>query len=157
MRRSRSPVYGLRVAPQALQVVVLPGAGRENVDQEIPVIHQDPVRIGVSFDTQGKLPGIFETVLDLVGDSLDLARVGPAADHKGVDKTGDPAQVQNPDVPGLLIVSSLRGLLPQGSFGGSLVAWGWIRQTQRGTDLLFGIVLHLICRACLPAFLSSKR
>src|ERR1700758_5133378 len=70
-----SPFHGLRVAPQPFEVVIHARLLRKNVDQEIAVIHQHPFGVLVAFDACRVLALLFQRLLDLIRDRLDLPGV----------------------------------------------------------------------------------
>jgi hypothetical protein len=72
------------------------------VHQEIAVVRQNPLRLSISFHAERKLARVFQPQSHLVGDGLDVARVGARADHEVIGECGDAGQVQNADVGGLL-------------------------------------------------------
>src|SRR5712692_8273283 len=67
-------VYALGVAPKTLEIVIGAGARREDVNQEVAIIHQDPLRVFVAFDADREVAVLLQLEADLIGDSLDLAQ-----------------------------------------------------------------------------------
>ena len=61
--------------------------------QKITVVHQHPFGLVVAFHADRKFSLVLELQPDLVGDGLDLARVGARAHHKIIGERGNPGQV----------------------------------------------------------------
>ena len=93
-RRSRSleasSLDGLRLAPEALQVVVQAGFFGEDVHDEVAVVRQDPLRVLVAFHAQRQLAEALQLHIDLIGDGLNLPRVRPRADDEVIGEGGQP-------------------------------------------------------------------
>ena len=65
------------------------------MDQIIAVIKQNPLRILIPFHTIRVFAEFFELGLDFVGNCLNLAGVGAAADQEKVGERGDFAEVED--------------------------------------------------------------
>jgi hypothetical protein len=89
-------VFG--VPPQPFEIVVASGSVEENVDNEIAVIHQDPLGVVISFDTDGQVAALLEPEMDFIGDRLILADVGAGTDDEMVGEAGDITQIENNNV-----------------------------------------------------------
>lgn len=87
-----------RVSPQAFQIVKLASFVREDVDQQIAVISQNPLGRLVAFHADGTVAVGLQLLLDGVTDRLDLADVRPRADQEVIGKRRDFTHVENPDV-----------------------------------------------------------
>jgi hypothetical protein len=68
------------------------------VDQEVAVIHQDPLGILISLDADRPLALFFQFLADRIANSLDLARVGSVADDEVVGEGCYSAQIENSNV-----------------------------------------------------------
>src|SRR5678816_4155120 len=72
--------------PFALEIVKLAGLLRKNVYHEVDVVEQHPLRLLVALSVCRTHSLLFQTVFDLIGNCLNLPRIGPAAHHKIVRK-----------------------------------------------------------------------
>ena len=62
-------------APQPFELVIGSSGTRENVNQKVSVIHQDPFGRGVTFHADGQFAHVFKTLVNLVANRLPLPRV----------------------------------------------------------------------------------
>src|SRR5919198_5777157 len=103
--------------PKPLQVVVLSCLVREHMDHKIHVVEQYPLGLTVPFDMSGVQPHARESLLYLIRDGLDLARVATADDDKIISEGGGfLVHLQDSDVFRLLRLGGadcLRYPLPQ--------------------------------------------
>src|SRR5438552_9878437 len=77
----RLEVVARHVAPQRLEAVVVPGVGREDVDDHVEVVHEDPARLTQALHPLGQeLVLLLEPHVDPVVDRLGLAVGPPGAD-----------------------------------------------------------------------------
>ena len=91
VRRRPRPGHPRGVTPQVLEVVVGAGLVHEDVDQEVAVVHQDPVGVVHALDLVGQAAaGLLHLALHLVDDRLDLTGVAPVGHDEGV---GHPEEV----------------------------------------------------------------
>ena len=74
----------------------------EDVHDEIDIIQQHPLRPVVAFHIVRVVAVALEAQLDVVGDRLDLPRVGAGADQEIIGETGDLSQVENYQIQGFL-------------------------------------------------------
>src|SRR6185369_4478102 len=102
-------LHSLRLAPQTLEVVKLSRLLLEDMDHEIAVVQQNPLRGFVALNARGGFAGFLELVVNSVGDRLHLSLVRAAEDHKVVGETRDLAQVQHDRIDGFLLAASLKG------------------------------------------------
>ena len=73
------------------------------MNQQVAVVHQNPFRLGIAFNTGRQFPRLLlQLDPDFVADGLNLALVGPRADHEEVRKRGDSREVQHLDFAGFL-------------------------------------------------------
>ena len=63
------------------------------MDQEIPVVHQDPLSGVVAFDADGAFSPILKNQSDLIADCLALANIGNRTDYKVISKRGHRLQI----------------------------------------------------------------
>jgi hypothetical protein len=89
------------MTPQAFEIVEFPRVFREDVDDEIPVVHKNPLGVVVAFDAVRPFAGFCQFVANGVADRLDLSRVGSAADNEEVGKRRNLAKVEDADRRGL--------------------------------------------------------
>ena len=84
------------VAPQALEPEELAAILAEDVDDEVDVVHQDPVAAAAAFDVRGAPSELLDQpFLDAVDDRLDLAVGGSVADEEEVGDVAATAKVEN--------------------------------------------------------------
>src|SRR5438105_12639878 len=82
------PMPARSVGPEPFEVVVAAHLIEEHVDDEVPVVEQDPLGVGAPLGAQrGGPSGRLDLGLDLLSDGEHLAPVGPTGDDEGV---GDP-------------------------------------------------------------------
>ena len=68
--------------PEAFKFVIAAGFFRENVDDEVDVVEQDPLGLTITLYMRGVKAVALQAELDLIGDGLNLARIGAAADYE---------------------------------------------------------------------------
>jgi hypothetical protein len=110
---SRSGIFGVEVGDadgggglaQALEAVEGALLGGEDVDDEVDVVHQDPLALAAAFDGVGVDAEVaLEADLDLVGDGDVLALVGAVADEEVVGEAAlGGVEGEDADVFGLLV------------------------------------------------------
>jgi hypothetical protein len=110
---STLPSKLLGVAPETLQVVISPCFLGKNVDHQVAIIHQHPLRVPIAFDAGGIVAELLELQLDLVRDGLNLASIAASADDEVVGEGADLSDIQRDDVTGLLRVSGSDGCEPR--------------------------------------------
>ena len=90
---------------QALEAVEGALLGGEDVDDEVDVVHQDPLGLAAAFDGVGVGAELaFEAELDLVGDGDVLAVVGAVADEEVVGEAAlGGVEGEDADVFGLFV------------------------------------------------------
>ena len=93
----------LGIAPQPLERVELARLRREDVDDEVEVVHQDPLGAVVALDVRRPHLRGAQRLLDGVGDRLHLPRVLSGAQHEEVGERRRVAQVEHDDVERLLV------------------------------------------------------
>ena len=86
-------------APELLEAVELARLGREDVDDHVEVVHEDPTGLGHALDAPGKEAVLLLHVLvDAVVDGLDLAVGAAGGDHEVVGVAEHAAEVELDDV-----------------------------------------------------------
>jgi len=88
------------VPPQSFEIVISARLGGEDVNEEVAVIHEYPLRVSESFHADRILAELFELRADLFGDGLNLLRIVARAEDEKVGERGDLTQVQHADVNG---------------------------------------------------------
>src|SRR5215212_6506977 len=74
-----------RLAPELLEAIELARLGREDVDDHVEVVHQDPARLAEALDAAREQPMLLlEPVVDAVVDRLCLAVGVAGADDEEV-------------------------------------------------------------------------
>src|SRR5947208_16233937 len=93
-----------RAHPQALEVVELPHRHVEDVDHDVAVVQQHPLRVRQSLDRERPLAERpQEVLLDGLRDRLHLRVGAAAADDEVVGDRGEPARLQHHQVVGLVV------------------------------------------------------
>src|SRR3954466_7703895 len=88
-----------RLAPELLEAVVLARLRREDVDDYVEVVHEDPARLAQAFDAPREQAVLLLHVLvNAVVDRLGLAVGAAGGDHEIVGVAEDAAQVELEDV-----------------------------------------------------------
>ena len=64
------------VAPEAIESVEVPRVPREDVDHEVEVVHEHPLRACVAFHVGRALLLQLESLFHRIGDRLHLSRIG---------------------------------------------------------------------------------
>src|SRR5436309_36608 len=106
IRRQRN---SLGVPPQSFEVIESARLVLEDMDDEVAVINQYPLRSIVALDAQSLCALLFQLLDDLVRNGLHLPHVCAARDNKVVRKACHFAQVQHDDVQSLLIARRAQG------------------------------------------------
>lgn len=83
------------MTPEAFEIVVGAGGFREDMDDEIAVIHENPLGGIIAFDARRQLAGRLQLFSDLVCDGVGLAGVGNRADDEEIGEGGDLAKVED--------------------------------------------------------------
>jgi hypothetical protein len=92
----------------------------EHVDDEINVIHEDPLGAAPAFDVVGAdVEVLGQALLDGVGDGQDLPLRRTVADHEEVGEIAEVSEVEDDDILGLLVPG---GLDARGEFGSQRAA-----------------------------------
>jgi hypothetical protein len=73
------------------------------MDDDIPVVHQDPLRRRGTFDAEGVDALAGQTAVDMVRDGANLTVRASRAKHQVVGHGGELPDVQHHDVLGLLV------------------------------------------------------
>ncbi len=70
------------------------------MDQEVPIIHQNPIRLFVPFRADREFTECFELAVNLVADGLPLPGIACGTDYKEVGERGDVPEVEHAKVGG---------------------------------------------------------
>src|SRR5665213_1988432 len=81
--------------------------------QEVAVVDQDPFGVGVAFEARGVFTQFPKLLLNLVRDSLNLARISAGTYQKIVGKGGSLAHVEYHNVARLLGFGGMHGGKPK--------------------------------------------
>ena len=73
------------------------------MNDEIDIVHQNPIAFAESFNMQRTDGLFFELFKDVVGDSLIVARGSAGANDKVIGKGADPRKIEPDEVLRLLI------------------------------------------------------
>ena len=113
----------LRFAPQPFERIVTAGLRGKDVHDEVRIVAQNPFAGLITFDRM-RTPSIgAHGVLDRVGDRLVLAHVLAVTDDEVVGERRDAAQIQYPDILGLLLLGRPDGDKP----GFRVCAWNFFQ------------------------------
>src|SRR6202034_339948 len=103
-----------RLAPQLLQAVERAGFRREDVHDDVEVVHQDPIPLAQPLDAARQQPVLALAALeDAIVDRLRLALGVARADDEVVGVPEHTAQVELDDLAGLLVRGVARNLAEQ--------------------------------------------
>lgn len=92
------------ISPQALEPVELAAFGGEDVNDEVDVVHQDPLAEGATLDVRGPPAGPpNDLALDVLGDGQRLPIGGAVADDEPVGDIAAATQVENQQALGLFV------------------------------------------------------
>ena len=86
LARQFGNVAALACAPQPFEIVKLSRLARENVDDEIDVVQQDPFAFLLSFDMEGTDSLFAESFVNAFSDRLIVTAGGAGADDEVVGK-----------------------------------------------------------------------
>ena len=110
LRRGLTGVFEqLPVAPQPFQVIEYPGVFREDVNDQIEIVHQDPLGIPVALDMIRLEASFFHPQFHLVRNGLDLPGRVAGTYQEVIGKRSDLGNVQDDNVVSLLIVYGFEG------------------------------------------------
>jgi hypothetical protein len=109
-RACRFEVGGLEAfggLPETLEFVVAAGVFGEDVDHEVDIIEQNPLRLAIAFGVGGVESGFFQAEFDFVGDGLDLAGIGAAADDEVIgESSGAFFEFEDSEIFGFFVLAS---------------------------------------------------
>src|SRR5215217_6969669 len=104
------------LAPELLEPVELARVRREDVDDDVEVVHQDPARLREALDAaRQQAVLLLEALMDAVVDGLRLAVGVARADDEEVRVAEHAAEVELGDVYRLLVGREVRDLAREGS------------------------------------------
>ena len=83
------------MTPKTLEVIVRTGRFSEDMDDEVSIIHQDPLRSVIPFDTYWKLAYAFQLLADFIRDRLALSRICDRAQDEEVRKRRHFPEIQH--------------------------------------------------------------
>ena len=109
-----------RVTPQAFQPVKLSFFREKDVDDEVDVVHQDPLGSPSALDAlrlDAQIPG--QALLDVIRDRQRLPVRGGMADHEKVGDVTDVSEVEDDEVFSFLVQGSVDAV---GDLGGQVLA-----------------------------------
>ena len=106
-----SDILSWRVPPQSFKIVESPVFRREDVDDEVGIIHQDPLRLAVAFDMVRRASLFLQPQVDFVGNGLILRRGGPGTNDEAVSEGSDSPNVQYGQIQCFFVLGRLNGAL----------------------------------------------
>lgn len=86
------------------------------MDQEVTVIHQDPIRLFVPFRADRKLAKRFKLAVNFVAYGLRLPRIAGRADNEEISEGCDLPEVKYAEISGFLGVGRPDGGRPVAAF-----------------------------------------
>src|SRR4029077_12419856 len=95
--------------PETLESVIFARPLAENVEDEVAVIHQHPLRFAFSFAMQQPHPVPVQAFVDCVADRLNLRRTGAGAQQKIFNERAGARELQRRNIHGLLVLSRFYG------------------------------------------------
>lgn len=111
------------VAPEMFEVVEFASFRREDVQDDVTVVLQNPCFRITTFDTDSRAAAPFlHQLLDLFGDGPHLASTGRRRDHKKIHDRRDLSHVEDKGVFALEVCAGLRG--QAGQFATGLLTFG---------------------------------
>ena len=106
MRFGQRGIFGdghhFGVPPQPLEFIKRARFWREDVNQIIAIIGQDPFGVCEAFHADRILAALIELQSNLFHDGLELLGIASATDHEKIREGSHLAQVQNANVEGFL-------------------------------------------------------
>jgi hypothetical protein len=102
------------LTPKAVEVVEAASFFRENMDDEVREIAQDPFALVVTFHAGGAFADFLQPECDFIRDGLHLFGVGAVANHEIIGKGGDAREVQDLDIGGFFGLRGAYGNEPVG-------------------------------------------
>jgi hypothetical protein len=96
------------------------------VDQEVPIIHEDPLGIFVALDADWQFADLFQFLINLVAGGVPLAGVGDGADDEEISEGRYISKVEDPQVGGFFGFSGFGRKEPIRLFVGRLRFSGMI-------------------------------
>ena len=91
------------VGPQALQVVVRPGLGIEEVDHDVTEVEEHPFAVLLALASQRLAIERAQRLLDLVGQGEYVTSRRPGCDHEDVRDDQQPIDIEEGNVDALLV------------------------------------------------------
>lgn len=121
------------MGPEVFEVVKFAALGRENVQDDVAVVLQNPSFGIATFDADPWTTASFlHQLLDLLGDGTHLASAGRSRDHKEIHDGRDLSHIEDEGVFALEIGAGLRG--QAGEFAAGLLTLGNSGFARFGTN-----------------------
>src|SRR5690606_33647822 len=95
------------ISPEVFQIVVIAGCFIHHVDDDRPVVHQNPPGLLAPLPAEGVLPGSGDLLLDRLHDGAHVGGCLGTGDDKVIGQDGLLSQVQDEDINGLLLLCRL--------------------------------------------------
>src|SRR5690606_8984714 len=95
------------ISPEVFQIVVIAGYFIHHVDDDRPVVHQNPPGLLAPLPAEGVLPGSGDLLLDRLHDGAHVGGCLGTGDDKVIGQDGLLSQVQDEDINGLLLLRRL--------------------------------------------------
>jgi len=74
--------YIFRVSPEPLEIVVGTGFLEKDMDDEVAVVHQDPLGVLIPFHADRQIPAVLELEVNFVRNGLVLPDIRTGADDE---------------------------------------------------------------------------
>src|SRR6185503_7003876 len=96
------------VAPEILEPVEVARLGCEDVQHDVEVVREDPLRLGPRVDVPGReLRLLLQALMHLVVDRLGLAWISARGQHEVVGVAAHRAHVEDNNIPRQLLLGEL--------------------------------------------------
>lgn len=120
------PLHLRSIGPQTFQPVVLAGRGLEEVDDDVAVIEEDPLRLGFALIAKRFQVEVFaKALLNSLGEGLDMRPGGPGCDNEHIGQNKEIFDIEKHDVVALFGEDGIGGPSSQvftSLFDGSLLS-----------------------------------
>jgi hypothetical protein len=121
------------MTPKALKIIVRPSGFRKDMDNEISVVQQDPLRDIIAFGAERKLAQFLQLLGDFICYCVRLARVSDGADDEKLCKGSNFTKIKDPKINGFFGFSGANGRKPVWQLFARGGWWGvfeTVRQTR---------------------------
>ena len=133
MRQVHRQLDGGAVLPQAFERVELPVLVLQDMDNDVAVVHQDPVGVGETLPGTALGSGMVHGLIDRIDDGVDMAVVRPGSQEEDIGESQSLGDVNGGEVLSLLIGRSASSGDRQ---GGGVFSGGHGSPSERGQSVI---------------------